>query len=208
MFLNNLDPTFYAMQMKNPDVLTHAQMKRQLEAKKIVEAQRPEIDGLMDIDTFEFIPKINLPPRTRYLDLIWTYRRKRRPGGSLKKYKVRLCVNSSRQIQGIDYTESFAAVVQWSTIRMVNTLAAMYNLKGKQIDFTQAFPQAKLKEDIYLRFPAGFEHKNDKWALKLKRNLYRLVQASRNKFLKLRAVYERLGFKQSKSDPCFFSGKT
>jgi hypothetical protein len=86
-------------------------------------------------------------------------------------------VNGSRQIQGIDYTESFAAVVQWITIRMVNTLAAMHNLKGKQIDFTQAFPQAKLKEDIYLRIPAGFEQ-NDKWALKLKRNLYGLVQAS------------------------------
>jgi hypothetical protein len=28
MFLNNLDPTFYAMQMQNPDILTHAQMKK------------------------------------------------------------------------------------------------------------------------------------------------------------------------------------
>jgi hypothetical protein len=65
-------------------------------------------------------------------------------------------VNVSRKIQGIDYTEFFAPVVQWSTIRMVNTLAAMHNLKGKQIDFTQASPQAKLKEDTYLRFPAGF----------------------------------------------------
>jgi hypothetical protein len=113
----------------------------------------------MDINTFEVTPKINLPPRTRYLDLIWTYRRKRRPEGSLKKYKARLCVNVSRQIQGIDYTESFAPMVQWSTIHMVNTLAAMHNLKGKQIDFTQAFPQAKLKEDIYLRFPAGLNTK-------------------------------------------------
>jgi hypothetical protein len=92
-------------------------------------------------------------------------------------------VSGSRQIQGIDYTESFAPIVQWSTIYMVNTLAAMYNLKGKHIDFTQAFPQAKLKEDIYLRFPAGFEHKNEKWALKLKQNLYRLVQASRIWFI-------------------------
>jgi hypothetical protein len=41
---------------------------------------------------------------------------------------------------------------------MVNTLAAMHNLEGKHIDFTQAFPQAKLKEDIYLRFPAGYKH--------------------------------------------------
>jgi hypothetical protein len=177
MFLNNLDPAFYAMKMQDPNVLTHAQMKRQVDGEKIVETQRPQIDGLMDIITFEFIPKINLPPRTRYLDLIWTYRRKRRPDGSLKKYKARLCVNGSREIQGIDYTESFAPVVQWRTIRMVNTIAAMQNLKGKKNDFTQAFSQAKLKQDIYLRFPAGFEHKNDKWALKLKQNLYGLVQA-------------------------------
>jgi hypothetical protein len=178
MFLNNLDPTFYAMQMQNPDVLTHAKMKRQVDTHNFIEAQRPEIDGLMDINTFEFIPKINLAPRTRFLDLTWTYRRKRRPDGSLKKYKAHLCVNGSRQIQGIDYTESFAPVVQWSTISMVNTLAVMNKLKGTQIDFTRAFPQAKLKEDIYLQFPAGFEHKNEKWALKLKRNLYGLVQAS------------------------------
>jgi hypothetical protein len=39
MFLNNLDPTLYAMQMQNHDVLTHAQMKRQVDANKFVEAQ-------------------------------------------------------------------------------------------------------------------------------------------------------------------------
>jgi hypothetical protein len=52
MFLNNLDPTFYAMQMQNPDVLTHTQMKRQVDANKFIEAQQPEIEGLMDINTF------------------------------------------------------------------------------------------------------------------------------------------------------------
>jgi hypothetical protein len=92
------------MQMQNTDVLTHAQMKRQVDANKFVEAQRPEIDGLMDISTFEFIPNINLPPRTRYLDLVWMYRRKRRPDGSINKYNTCLCVNGSRQMQGIDYT--------------------------------------------------------------------------------------------------------
>jgi hypothetical protein len=90
---------------------------------------------------------------------------------------------------------------------MVSILAAMHNLKGKQIDFTQDFSQAKLKEDIYLRFPTGLEHKNEEWALKLKRNLYGLVHAYRNWFLKLSAIYERLGFKQSKSDPCLFLRK-
>jgi hypothetical protein len=41
MFLNNLDPTLYAMQMQTPDVLTHAQMKRQVDANKSIEGQRP-----------------------------------------------------------------------------------------------------------------------------------------------------------------------
>jgi hypothetical protein len=104
MFLNNLDPTFYAMQMQNPDVLTHAQMKRQVDAHKFVDAQRPGILGLMDINTFEFILKTTLPTKTRYLDLIWAYRRKCRPDRSLKKYKAHLRVNGSRQIQGVDYT--------------------------------------------------------------------------------------------------------
>jgi hypothetical protein len=70
MFLNNVDPTFYAVKMQNSDVLTHAQMKRQVNAKKLFEAQRPEIEGSMDINTLELIPKTNLPAKTRYLDLI------------------------------------------------------------------------------------------------------------------------------------------
>jgi hypothetical protein len=48
---------------------------------------------------------------------------------------------------------------------------------------------------------------NDEWAIKLKRNIYGLVQASRNWFLKLSKIYEHLGFKQSKSDPCLFLRK-
>jgi hypothetical protein len=72
MFLNNLDPIFYAMQMQNPDVLAHAKMKIQVDGNIFINAQRPEIEGLMDINTFEFIHKTKLPAKTRYLDLIWT----------------------------------------------------------------------------------------------------------------------------------------
>jgi hypothetical protein len=96
MFLNNLDPTCYAMQMQNPDVLTHEKMKRQVDTNKCINIQRPEIKGLIDINTFEFIHKTNLPAKTRYIDLIWTYRCKRCPDGSLNKYKARLCIKGSR----------------------------------------------------------------------------------------------------------------
>jgi hypothetical protein len=79
---------------------------------------------------------------------------------------------------------------------MANTLAAMHNLKGKQIDFIQVFSQAKLNGDIYLIFPARCEHMNDEWAIKLKQNLHGLLRAATNWFLKLSKIYERLGFTQ------------
>jgi hypothetical protein len=41
MFLNNLDPKFYAMQMQNPDVLTHTQMKRQVDVNTFIDAKKP-----------------------------------------------------------------------------------------------------------------------------------------------------------------------
>jgi hypothetical protein len=55
MFLNNIDPSFYLMQMQHPDVLSHAQMKIQVDADKFSDAQKPENEGLMEIGTFEFI---------------------------------------------------------------------------------------------------------------------------------------------------------
>jgi hypothetical protein len=54
MFLNNLDPTFYAMQVQNPDVLTHTQMKRQVDTDNFFDKQ---LEGLQEIETFEYIPK-------------------------------------------------------------------------------------------------------------------------------------------------------
>jgi hypothetical protein len=56
--LANLDPTLYAMQMQNPDVLTHAQIKKQIDVNTFIEAQRPEIKRLID---FELIPRTNQP---------------------------------------------------------------------------------------------------------------------------------------------------
>jgi hypothetical protein len=35
MFLNSLDTTFYAMQMQNPDVLTHAQNEKKSQRTQI-----------------------------------------------------------------------------------------------------------------------------------------------------------------------------
>jgi hypothetical protein len=54
----------------------------------------------------------------------------------------------------------------------VNTLAAIHTLKGRQIDLTKAFPQAKLKGK------KGFEHKHDEWASDLVSNNQHQIRVS------------------------------
>jgi hypothetical protein len=55
--------------MQNPDVLTHSQMKRQVHADTFVDAQNPEIEGLQEIETFEYIAKSKLRPKQDYASM-------------------------------------------------------------------------------------------------------------------------------------------
>ncbi len=56
-----------------------------------------------------------------------------------KKFKVRFCPHGDQQKEGIDFFETWAPVVQWSTIRIVMVLAATLNLHSVQCDVTAAF---------------------------------------------------------------------
>ena len=60
------------------------------------------------------------------------------------------------QEKGINYWETYAPVVQWMSVRIMLTLAAIENLHTKSIEFVLAYPQADLDVDIYMKLPQGF----------------------------------------------------
>ena len=83
--------------------------------------------------------------------------------------------------------EIYSPVVQWSTVRVTLLLSKLLNLTSRQIDFIQAFPQAPLEDDVFMKIPQGWTlnddktklkqnsdptFKDDKNCIKLKRNLY------------------------------------
>jgi len=208
-FMNDLEPYVFSVIAMQSDVLMHSQMLRAPDQASVLDAQECEVRGLEDKQVFQYVQKGDLPKSARLLNAVWSYRRKRRPpDGTLWKHKANLCVDGSRQLPGLDYTdytESFAPIVQWSTVRLVMILVSMLNLESCQIDFTQAFTQADIEEDIYMRLPQGWQvDDTDNWCIKLKKNLYGLVQASRSWYKTLSAVFISMGFKQSSHDPCLF----
>ena len=68
------------------------------------------------------------------IDSIWAFKLKCFPDGLIKKLKARFCARSNQQLQGINLFETYAPVVQWTSVRMMLILEILINLKSKQGD--------------------------------------------------------------------------
>jgi hypothetical protein len=100
----------------------------------------------------------------------WAFKIKQFPDGTVKNFKARFCARGNRQKKGIDFFETGAPVVQWSTTRIVMVLAATLGLHSVQCDITAAFihGQIPLEEEIYVHQPRGFKHGDGTEVLQLK----------------------------------------
>ena len=173
-----------------------------------LKAQEPEIKGLEEMKVLAYLKKNMLPKNSKLLTAVQSYQRKCRPDRALQKYKARLCANGSQQETGVDYKESFAPVVSWSTVRMSLILVTILNLEMRKIDCVQAYPQAECTEDTYMQMPAGCKFKdkdgNGEYVIKLEKNLYGTVTRARNWFNHFKKGLILRGFKQATYNPCLF----
>ncbi len=121
------------------------------------QAMRVEVNTLINEfkcwDLVEPLPEVNILPST------WAFKIKRLPDGTVKKFKVHFCARSDQQKEGIDFFETWAPVIQWSTIRIVMVLAAKLNLHSVQCDVTAAFIHGCVppEEEIYVHQQRGFK---------------------------------------------------
>jgi hypothetical protein len=105
---------------------------------------------LIDQKTWKTIPRSEA---TRVIKSTWVLKIKRLPDGSASKFKARYCVRGDMQQEGVDYSETYAPVVQWSTIRMLLNLVLTEGCSTSQVDYSNAFAQAELKEEVYVEPP-------------------------------------------------------
>ena len=128
----------------------------------------------------------------------WAFKKKRYPDHTMHKYKVRFCCRGDRQIEGVDFFETYSPVVQWSSIRLLLTMTLTNDWVTRQVDYTNAFAQAELHEEVYVEIPRDFAPTTGgDFILKLKKSLYGLKQAPKTFFEKLSAGLTQRGFIQS-----------
>jgi hypothetical protein len=203
----------------NNDTLNFGQMLKAEDRAQFEVGMKKEMDALISNNIFEIVPKSTLAIGARVVSAIWSFKWKRLPDWTISKHKARVCPHGGQQIHGINYWETYAPVVQWSTVRLALILSTLGNLKSRQVDYVQAYTQAEIDCDLYMSVPAGFivqdnklafmeglrtkHHPNDH-VLKLKKNMYGLRQAGYNWFEKLSTGLFHRGFIQSQIDKCLF----
>ena len=210
------DPRAYAASTKkasDPDNPSYREALTGEHHLEYEQAMRKEIQQLILQNTWEYVPRSQVPKATDgkrrpILAGTWAFKLKRLPDGSPLKFKARYCVRGDLQKEGVDYFETYAPVVQWSTVRLLLTMILSNEWTTKQVDYTNAFAQATLEEQVYIEKPRGlsFKDKSDK-VLHLIKSLYGLKQAPKTFYEKLKRGLEQRGFVASTMDPCLFMKK-
>ncbi|CAI5497370.1 unnamed protein product [Closterium sp. Naga37s-1] len=144
------------------------------------------------------------PPGANIVDGMWIFRVKRPPGSPLA-FKVRYVARGFNQRQGVDYFQIFSPTPKMTTLRVLLHVAAQHDYELHSLDFSTAFLQGSLHEEIWLRRPPGFTESfpaGTQWSLR--RPVYGLRQAPREWHDTLRTTLAALGFAPTTADPSLF----
>ncbi|CAI7854657.1 unnamed protein product [Closterium sp. NIES-54] len=95
------------------------------------------------------------PSRANIVDGMWIFRVKR-PPGSPPAFKARYVARGFTQRQEVDYFQTFSPTSKMTTLWVLLHVAAQRDYELHSLDFSTAFLQGSLHEEIWLRRPPGF----------------------------------------------------
>ncbi|CAI7869310.1 unnamed protein product [Closterium sp. NIES-53] len=95
------------------------------------------------------------PPGAKIVDVMWIFRVKR-PSGSPLVFKDRYVAQGFNQRQGVDFFQTFSPTPKMTTLQILLHVAAQRDYELHSLDFSTAFLQGSLHEEIWLRRPPSF----------------------------------------------------
>ncbi|KAK1632940.1 hypothetical protein QYE76_007255 [Lolium multiflorum] len=107
---NDEDPTTYEEAMMSPD------------SNKWQEAMKSEMGSMYDNKVWTLV---DLPDSRKAVENKWIFKRKTDADGNITVYKARLVAKGFRQIQGVDYDETFT-LAKLKSVRILLAIAAFF----------------------------------------------------------------------------------
>ena len=185
------DPRSYQEAINRPD------------GHMFVEALGSEVASLNKAGTYILVPR---PQHRNVIGCGIVFKVKRGPDGKIIKYKARIVAKGYAQKYGVDYEETYAPVVRYSSLRLIISLAANYDWEMHHMDVKSAYLNGDLEEEIYMEQPEGVPRVKGKedWVCSLRKALYGLKQAGRTWHEKIDSTFKARGFTPLQSDQCVY----
>lgn len=183
------------------------------ESTNWIQAIKNELNAHRKNKTWSVIPR---KPGMKTIDSKWVFEVLKDNEGKIQRFKARLCARGFMQQQGIDYTETFAPVVRYDSLRVFLSIVAVEDLELIQFDVETAFLHGVLEEKIFMEIPEGLQVKSVKSVKEnsdmnvvclLNKSLYGLKQAPRCWNDKFCDFLKRYNFEETEADKCIFVGQ-
>ena len=146
------------------------------------EAIEEELQNLENHQTWEYN---ELPPGRKAIGSKWVFKVKYHPDGSVARFKARLVAQGFSQVQGIDFSKTFAPTVRRESLQIYLALCLMLNLFIHQVDIVGAYLESSLGDNelsIFMKLPPGIHNLcqiREGLLCRLLRSLYGLRQSGR-----------------------------
>jgi hypothetical protein len=161
-----------------------------------------EYEALQKNGTYKLVP---LPKGRKVVGCKWVFAIKRKPDGSVGRYKARIVVQGFSQERGIDYNEVYAPVARGNTIRTVLALSNHLDWEVHHMDVKTAFLNGDIDSEVYVKQFPGYEDKDHPdYVCKLEKNLYGLKQGARCWNSKFDEYVQKIGYKKCSSEACVY----
>ncbi|KAK2067946.1 hypothetical protein P8C59_001645 [Phyllachora maydis] len=125
------------------------------ERSKWLEAITKEFIQLLELGVFKFLPRSLLPSNRKLITCRNVLKVKKDAKNRPIKYKSRLVARGFMQVEGLDYTVTYASTSIPPTWRILLAIGAVLDWEIEQADFIGAFLNSALKEEIYMEIPEG-----------------------------------------------------
>ncbi len=164
------------------------------------QSMHDEYQSLIEMGTWQLVPR---EPGMKTIGSMWAFRIKENEDGTVSRFKSRLVARGDQQRED-SYSEIFAPVIKFVTLRILLALVAALDLECHQCDVSNAYCNATLDgPPIHMRQPPGFVQygpKGEELVCRLRKSLYGLRQSGRvwNDMLSDWIVAQ--GFKRSRCD--------
>ena len=120
------------------------------------------------------------------------------------KPKARLVARDCSQVHTVDFLETYAPTPAGSSLKLLVAIAVKNDWELRQLDVKQAFIQADLDFNVFMKLPDDCGDRSGK-VVKHDKSVYGLKEAGRRWAMHLGDVIVRkIGMEQCKADPCVF----